>query len=587
LPELKSQIDGSGLTDGRFTTHLEANGKFSRRGPLRYDFAKPFDGEFTIRPLEYRGTPDGPVLAGLEEIRGEGIHVDPAKVAVNMRTLELTKPMGNVWRDKEGIHVLGLVLKVEAPPAASTTQPSEQSQAVRTPVEVPQVATSATTKPAAEIRVDRLLISGIDFRAEDRTTTPNLLVPLTTLDLEARNVSNLTMYEDRPIRFSVVAGAGKVPLASRGERELFSEVAANGNLSLYPAPRGYTKASVSGFELLGIAGPANAQKVQIGGGVFDGTFDLRFEDNGIIDTRSRLALTDLKISEPPDGPVQSSLKLNVPLDAVILILQDASGAITLPLHVPIKQGEVSTNAIMGSAAAAAAPIVGTAVASSPIKIAGGVGSMMGMGGKEKEAGARPAGEVDFAAADTQLSAEAQAQVNALSEKMRRQGKLELTLKSELGGADVARAAVLANPSPADCAAIAEQIRARKNRLMQSRQQLASTARAQLASGDAGSAQMTIEELREINRDLAAAEDAMDRVYDLLRPGADRQADRRTRAAAIYIAQHRLEAVHAALLAAGVPELDKRIRVTRAQFTEPGEADSPGKITFTVLEKKKP
>jgi hypothetical protein len=147
--------------------------------------------------------------------------------------------------------------------------------------------------------------------------------------------------------------------------------------------------------------------------------------------------------------------------------------------------------------------------------------------------------------------------------------------------------MLANPSPADCATIAEQIRGRKRSLSQSRQELATAARAQLASGASADAEMNMEKLRAVDRELAAAEDALDRVYDLLRPGADRQADRRTRAAALVIAQQRLDAVRAALLTIGGPGLDQRVRVTRAQFTEPAQPDTAGKVTFTVLEKKKP
>jgi hypothetical protein len=389
------------------------------------------------------------------------------------------------------------------------------------------------------------------------------------------------------LRFRVVAGAGKVLLAGRGERELFSEVTANGNLSLYPSTHGWVKTSVSGFELVSLYGPANASGVKIGGGVFDGTVDLRFADDGALDARTRLAMTDLKLSEPPDGLLQRTLQLPAPVDAVILVLQDASGAITVPLHVPVKHGEVSTGAVVGSAAGAFAGIVATAMASSPLKVAGGVTSLIGLGEKEKQTGARPAGEVVFAAADTEISHNARNQIATLVEKMRRDDKLQVTLKHVLGGTDLERAAILANPSPAQCAALAEQIRGRKHGLLQSRQDLATTARAQLASGASVDAENTLQQLRGVDRELAAAEDALDRVYDLLRPGAERQADRRTRAAALAIAQQRLDTVHAALVSAGGSGLDQRVRATRAQFAQPESPDAVGKVTFTVLDKKKP
>src|SRR6185369_3589695 len=122
---------------------------------------------------------------------------------------------------------------------------------------------------------------------------------------------------------------------------------------------------------------------------------------------------------------------------------------------------------------------------------------------------------------------------------------------------------------------------RKQRLMESRNALAADARARLASGGGAAAEQSLTQLRDADRELAAAEDALDRVYELLRPGADRQADRRTRAAALEIAQARLDSVHAALLAAGIPNLDQRVRVTRAQFTEPEQGQADGKVTFTL------
>jgi hypothetical protein len=439
------------------------------------------------------------------------------------------------------------------------------------------------------MRIDRLLVSGVDLRVEDRTSDPPVLIPLNALEFEVRDLSNLALYDAgaSPIRFNVVAGAAKVPLAGKGERELFSEVTANGSLALYPAPRGWAKTSVSGFELLALEGAANANKVKIGGGVFDGTVDLRFADDGTLDTRSRLALTDLKLSEPADGPIQRGLQLPAPLDAVILVLQDPSGAITIPLHVPVKKGEVSTGAVVGSAAGAFLQIVGTAIASSPLKVAGGVTNLIGIGAQKKEPGAQDGGSVAFAPADAQLSPDTQMKLAVMTERLRRESKLELTLKHELGQGDLGRAAILANPSADECFALAEQIRSRKQHLLDSRGALAAEARARLASGGGTAAQASLARLRDVDRELAAAEDALDRVYDLLRPGADRQADRRTRAAALQIAQARLDAVRAALLAAGIPNAEQRVRVTHAQFNEPEQGQADGKVTFTLLEKKKP
>lgn len=588
-PELKETIDGRPMTDGRFNLALEAHARFARKGPAEYDFGKPFDAELSVKPIEFRASPDGEVIAGLEEVRAEGVRVDPATGGAVIRTLEITKPIFHAFRDAEGIHALGCVVKLPATQPAgdeATTQPSmANEQVVTITKEADAAPAQPAVKPSAEVRIDKLLVSGLDVLLEDRTTDPKLIVPLNSLDVEVRDLSNMALYEDRPIRFSVLAGAGKVPLAGGQEKELFSQAAVNGQLSLYPAPRGWAKSSVSGFEMLALRGPASAQKVEIGGGVFDSTVDLRFRDDGMVDTKARLALTDLKMSEPPDGLIQRTLQLPAPLDAAILVLQDASGSITVPLSVTVKEGEVGTGQILGQAAGAVAQIVATAIASSPLKVAGGVGSMLGME-KEKVTGAQPAGELSFAPADAELSDADVATVNQLLEKLRRQSKLEVTLKHQLGSADVDRAGVLANPSPDDCLALASRLRIRKQQLLAQREIIASETRAQIASNGPAASLASIERLRAVDRELANTEDSLDRLYDMLRPGADRQAPRRTRSAAIDIGQARLDAVKAALVASGIPGIDQRIVVTRSTFAEP-EGAGDGKVVMTVLEKKKP
>jgi hypothetical protein len=98
----------------------------------------------------------------------------------------------------------------------------------------------------------------------------------------------------------------------------------------------------------------------------------------------------------------------------------------------------------------------------------------------------------------------------------------------------------------------------------------------------------MERVRALDRELAGTEDALDRVYDLLRPGAERQASRRTRAAAIDVGRQRLEQTRAALLATGgnaIPGLDGRIRVLNPQFN-PAQGDAGGRVVIAVVSKKK-
>ena len=54
LPELKPQIDGSALTDGRLKLRLEGQAKLYRRTPIDVDFSRAFDLGFELQGLEFR-----------------------------------------------------------------------------------------------------------------------------------------------------------------------------------------------------------------------------------------------------------------------------------------------------------------------------------------------------------------------------------------------------------------------------------------------------------------------------------------------------------------------------------------------------
>ncbi|MDB5334157.1 MAG: hypothetical protein JWP03_5308, partial [Phycisphaerales bacterium] len=171
LPELKPQIDGHGLTDGRFRAHLETQLQIDRIDPLDFGLVRGFDADFVMKGLEYRSEENGPVLAGLEEVRSEGIRVKPATGNVVVKSLEVTKPIGVAVREKDGVHVAGLVFKVPEANQPAATQPA----IVKSSAPAGQVAgatgnteltgNNRTTPPLPptgtdEIRISKLLVSG-------------------------------------------------------------------------------------------------------------------------------------------------------------------------------------------------------------------------------------------------------------------------------------------------------------------------------------------------------------------------------------------------------------------------------------------
>lgn len=607
VPTLKPTIDGSPLKEGTFKMHLEATANYSRRGPRDFDFSRGILLDFSIKPIEYRATPDGPILAGLEEIRSEGIKIEPGKGNVRIKSLDIVKPIGRAMRDAKGIHAMGVVI---VPPA---TQPTTGPASQPAPVEKTETVAAATApsrppqRPENEIRLDHLTVSGIDLVIEDQTSKPPTLIPLNGLDVDIRDLSNQMPFDGKPARFEALVTAAKVPLPPKKSsklglfnksaatepsesemRELFSQIAVSGRVGIKQQGDkfmldGWAKTAVNGFELTGVRGLAEPYEVKIGGGVFDDSNEFRFTSDRI-ETKNKLVFTNLSLSEPPNGPIQRTLKLSAPIDVTIGLLTDNDGSITMNLPVPIERGAVSAGAVLGPAVGALAQVLTTAIASAPLKAVGGVTDMLGIGGK-KQAQAEPPVTVNFISGYTQLEGAQLATLQKLAERMKKERTLELQLRPDLSAGDVARAAVRANPPPEACREMIDQLRRQKAQLVERRSQLAAEARGQLGARPESEAKETLDSLKATEREISQVDIALDQLGDMLRPGSDRQADRRTRAASIEIARQRLRAVRDVLTSAGVEGTDQRVHDTNPQFA-PTEAQEGGSVVIQLVPKKK-
>ena len=617
VPQISDLIDGRRLTDGRFNLAAEVQLQPDRRGGV-IDYTRGFGAELTVRDTSFRNGADGPMLAGVEQVHAAGVRVEPARGNVIVQTLEITKPSAYVLRDSSGIEALGLLIKVlpTTPATQEATEPAAPAPSIETADTAPGSAQPAP--PGAEFRIDRVSWSGLDLRIEDRTVDPPIILPVNGFELEASGLSNRALVENRPIRFGMLATAGKIalPRATGGggimgaagdlgallggrknelttgpvfeDREMFSQVSAVGRLSLYPAPSGWVKTSVSGLELASLRGFAQSFGVTLDGGVYDGTTELRLVSASDMNLRTRLVFTDLKISEPANGPIVRHLKLPAPLDAVIAAVQDADGSITLPLDVPIKEGELQVGAIVGSAVGALGQVLATAVASTPVKAVTGVGGLIGLGKDKKPIEPRLI-NIDFAPGDASISAAEMGKIRPLLNQLRDKN-VEMTLRHELSPGDISIAGARANPSRDAAAAIAAQLRQRRTALLADRAAAAARAQSQLAVLDPRKPAPAVEELRQLDRQIAQTDAAMGAMYDQLRPGAERQAPRRTRTAAIDLGRQRLEVVRALLSPPGgsPSDLSERLRAAPAGFTidESASAHAGGGGIGTVLQRKK-
>ena len=58
-----------------------------------------------------------------------------------------------------------------------------------------------------------------------------------------------------------------------------------------------------------------------------------------MEARPHFVVTDLQVSEPPNGPIVRYLHLPAPLDVVLAAIRDQDGAITAPLNVKVRDAK--------------------------------------------------------------------------------------------------------------------------------------------------------------------------------------------------------------------------------------------------------
>ena len=575
MPSLATLIDGRDLADGHFATAFDARMQFARRGPIGIDLTRDVTGEMTIKETKLTVPTDVRPLVGVGEIHADKIRISPGTGSLVIGALDIAKPIASVVRDADGIHVAGFTIKVLQP---VTTRPVATTTPTTVPTEVVVVAPlpAKPTSGGSDARIDRLTISGVDFRIEDRANKPASIIPVSDLDVEVVGLSTRALSEARPVRFSAVVSAGKVPLPPRKlkvggpeteEREVFAEASANGNLTFFPKPSGYARASISGLELTAIRGLASEYGLTLGGGTFDGRVDVRLKSADTFEAKVWPTFNELRMKEVPDGPIQSTFRLPAPPDVIISTLEDVDGSLTFPFTVPIAAGKLDAGAVIGSAIGSVGKVLAEAMVAAPLKAgklaAGLIGFDLG-GGRQQ--GLEPV-TIEFAAGESQLTAEQSAALARVRELMRRDPTIEATIQHELGGDDVALADARVNLGVDDSAAIAQQLMDRKRELQRRCAEESASLVVTLATRDAATAKDAQSRLSQTATQLKTTEDGLDSVFDLLRPGADRQASRRTKAAAILLADLRLRGVQGGAGERGRPRCG-RPRATGERALQP-------------------
>lgn len=594
-------LDPAALSNASFGLRARAELDLPRREILDFDLSSGLNANLRLDGLALRGEPQGPALVGLERLEVEGLRYLPATGDLSLRSVELTRPAGRVRLLPEGLQVAGLTLLATAKPAEPAPAPAEAAPDPA-PASTPEGSPAAAPTPRrGDVSIGHLLISGLDFELEDRTGERPLTLPFNQLEIDVRGLSTRALRESLPLRFNFFLGAGEVELRRNARassllagvvgaagravagtkdqvdyemRPLMQEISAVGRLSLYPAPEGLVRLDVAGLELPAFYGLAKRAGVEIDSGVLDLKLRTRLEGEAGLQVDSRATFTDLSLTEPADGPIARYLKLPAPLDSVIFLLKNENGELTLPASFSAGQGGLSAATLASTAVSTLGQVIASAVASSPLRVAGSVTGLFGLGAADEP---KPieVETLEFPAGWAELD---QAQLRTLArvaQSLRSDKKLRAVFTHEFGSADWVRAQQLANPSRAQAEALARQVRQRRDALEQRREALAAEARAATLLGLFSEAEEARERLLDLDLERQAAESALDRLYALLRPGAEARAEARTREAALAVAGSRLDAIYAAILAAGVSRAEERLefRPPRASAAVEG----PGRV----------
>lgn len=564
IPSLANQIDGSGLSDGRFTSDIEAQLTFTRRGLFGIDMTRDMGARSVIiknTKLTQAGR-ERPLL-GVEEVNVEQLRISQNPTNLTIKSVDIVKPAAHIWRDKAGIHAAGMMyrLPVEAQPE---TQPAPiPPKADEPPPPVDEVAEKVVQQVDAntsDITINTLTVSGCDVLIEDFVGTPTTRLPFTAVDIEVKGLTTRAMREPLPVRFTAFAESGKVPfLNADGSEtepsELFAQFIASGVVQVYPKPQGWLKMSLSAWDLRSVKGIAQQLGIEVSSGALDFSADVRMEGTDTFEAKLYPTLNSVRIKDSPDGKLTKLFQLGgapAPIDQLIVLAEDADGALSLPTKVPYKAGELDMGTIITSATGSVGGQLIKAFAAVPAKALAMIGIDL-----NKEQDLSPV-TISFDPGESRLTTEQEETIEQMVERLKKDDTLQIALEHRLSTGDFELANQRANPTGTDAKALAENLRQRKFDLQKRQVELSSKLRVALASQNQQLADQTLQQIQSVSKDLAQTEEGLDDMLGLFRAGAERYTDRRAKQAAIELAQWRLDAIREQFLDSDVMDIAARI-----------------------------
>lgn len=586
-------------------TGLAANATFEASAHATLDLRRPtanvlpigqpFGAEISIEGLRFVDA-NGPPLAAIPYAEVEIRSFDPRTGDLLVRSIEVDDPQLRVERSPAGVDALGLRwLPHDAPPPANGAAPTP-------PPPSPPATATAAAATGPEFAIERLRVQGLSLDITDTTTEPASRLPLRDGDLAMQNVSTKALAAARPVAFTFSASGGEVELERRvlrssaiagllgsaaeaiagkadrhtmEQRPWFDELRVVGQLALQPRAKGQVRTMIRSLELPALRGLGKRGGVELADGVYDLDVTADLRDGAGLHLSSKSVFTWLSLTEPPGGPISTYLRLPAPLDTVLFLLRNDEDEHVIPLDVELSPERASGGELAGAAAEALARIFADAIASASLRTAGALTGAVGIGGA---AGPLPTAQLPFAAgASVPPSTGLDEVVLALQDDAR----LDVSLTHELGSADLQRAAELANPAPAVVAATLVRMRAERDTLASQRRQMVTDVDALYSAGRMQDAEARHDALAALDARIGELERTIDESVRMLAGENERQRSRRTRQAALAIAERRLHAVQDAIAARVGPSAAARIEWRRPRAVPAMDAPDGGRVVVTV------
>lgn len=604
VPGLEKRIDATSLKDGTVHTQLEI-GLRPGNPADPFDFSRPFGAEILWKGLHVQPRPEAAPELGFEQIRADVRRVDLATGEVHCTAIEILKPIAHLLQRKEGLSVAGVVWK-NAPAAEASADGAEARTGADVAARDAPPAPAPPAQGSGRVRVDQVFVEGIDVVYADESVTPPLLFPLSDLALQVKGLDTAARHEALPLRFQMLLEGGKAPVGQSAESvPVLGELLVRGQLLLFPSLQGSITTGIEDLQLRTLTGIAEANGVTLSDGLLSTQVNLLWQENGTLEVDSETTFTDLDLDEVPDGPISRYLHLPAPLQSVVFVLRNETGAIRLPIGLEVPSEGLSLPQVSTLVVTTLGKLIVDAITSSPFRVVGSVGDIVGsvgdMVGATELTGAvgewiglgggeeGPAAEefrVRFEAGTLAWDTAGGEALQRVRQTIARNPRSRIELRHDFGAADLEMVERRARPPAELLGHLVERWRFERRETIEARRVQLEQTRLNWALDPEPTRLRRAAALRALDEHVAQLEQRIAEALDRMRVRSPEQQERLTSKLGRRMAEDRLQAVATALNPEEAPDLEQRIRLRRPRF-EAGSDRPDSRIEIVVTHRKEP